>query len=252
MSPPKTILFFLIWASSLASYAQMFPEMIKVEGGSFVMGDRQGIGRENEQPTHVVNLKGFKIGVKEVTVAQYRAFCKATRHPMPEVPDWVVEEEQPIVNVSWQDAVMYCQWLSERQGGRYRLPTEAEWEYAARGGRIGSSSLFSGGEDLDSVAWYGNHTVYQAQLVGQKKPNQLGLYDMSGNVWEWCADWYGKDYYAQSPESNPLGPSTGDYRVMRGGSWHDAPMGSRNAYRNALSPEFRFDHVGFRVVKDLE
>lgn len=233
---------------SLTSHAQTYPEMISVEGGTFTMGDEWMLGDEDEQPTHEVTLKNFKIGKTEVTVAQYRAFCNATGKAMPETPDWGWKDNFPIVNVSWHDAVAYCDWLSEKLGGLYRLPTEAEWEYAARGGNKSSGYKYSGSQSLYSVGWANDNADGRAHAVASKKTNELGIYDMSGNVWEWCMDWYDSEYYANSPNNNPRGPRSGSYRVMRGGSWYSSATDSRVAFRNSGDPSLRYSTLGFRVV----
>jgi formylglycine-generating enzyme len=200
--------------------ALSYPEMVLVEGGSFTMGDEWGMGSEDELPTHEVSLKNFKISKTEVTVKQYRQFCRETGRSMPEAPSWGWQDNNPMVNVNWHDAVAYCDWLSDKMDGLYRLPTEAEWEYAARGGKNSKGFKYSGGQSMHSVGWFSENSNSRTQAVASKKPNELGIYDMSGNVWEWCSDWYGKDYYANSPSSNPRGPSSGSNRVLRGGSWN--------------------------------
>ena len=128
--------------------AQSYPEMIKVEGGSFEMGDVEGVGHRYEQPVHTVNLKTFSIAKTETTVLQWKTYCIATAHSMPQPPDWGWIDTHPVVNVSWHDAVEYCDWLSDKTGKLYRLPTEAEWEYAARGGKLSKGFKFSGGQAL--------------------------------------------------------------------------------------------------------
>ena len=153
----------------------------------------------------------------------------------------------PVENVSWEDAQQFIQKLNARNDGyTYRLPTEAEWEYACRAGSTGD---FAG--DLDAMGWYDKNSGDTTHPVGQKQPNAWGLYDMHGNVFEWCQDLYGSNYYAQSPSVDPRGPSSGSYRVIRGGGWFDNARSSRSANRNWFAPAHRLDDLGFRLVRTL-
>jgi sulfatase modifying factor 1 len=227
-----------------------YPEMVVVEGGTFTMGDEWGVSTSNnELPTHEVTLKGFKISKTEVTVKQYRQFCKESGKAMPTSPTWGWQDNYPIVNVSWYDAVAYCDWLSDKLGSLCALPTEAEWEYAARGGKVSNGFKFSGGQSLTGLGWFADNSNEQTQAVATKKANELGLYDMSGNVLEWCRDWYDGSYYANSPSSNPKGPSTGSIRVLRGGSWdREYASSCRVAARYAHTAADHTEVFGFRVV----
>jgi formylglycine-generating enzyme required for sulfatase activity len=155
------------------------------------------------------------------------------------------EFNHPVIHVSWNDAVAYAQWLSRKTGKTWRLPSEAEWEFAAKGG---SATTYSGSNSIDEVAWYSSNSGGKTQPVGQKKPNGYGLYDMTGNVWEWCADWYSSDYYKSSPSSNPQGPNSGSHRVYRGGSWYINAEYCRVANRNGSAPDYRGHDIGFRLV----
>lgn len=221
--------------------------MVLVEGGWFYMGSNDG--EEDEKPVHKVYVESFYIDKYEVTVAEYRKYCTAAGKPMPEAPSWGWEEDHPIVNVSWEDADAYARWAGKR------LPTEAEWEYAARGGNKSKGYEYSGSNDLNDVAWFYRNSGSKTHPVSQKKPNELGLYDMSGNVWEWCTDWYSKDYYSQSPDKNPQGPWTGTSRVRRGSSWN-YDLGGINdclvAKRNNHNPDLRLSIIGFRCAKDAK
>jgi formylglycine-generating enzyme required for sulfatase activity len=228
------------------SYAQNYPEMVTVEGGTFTMGDMEMEGEKREQPTHQVTLKTFKIATTETTVAQWRVFCSATSRAMPKAPTWGWIDNHPIVNVNYSDAVAYCDWLAEKLDAECRLPTEAEWEYAARGGKQSANNKYSAGPILDNAGWYSANSNNQTHPVAQKKANELGLYDMSGNVFEWCKDWYGK--YSSDSQTNPKGPASGTYRVMRGGSWYFSASRCRVAYRNSYGPNYRRISCGFRVV----
>jgi len=148
--------------------------------------------------------------------------------------------------------VAYCKWLSQKTGRQYRLPTEAEWEYAARGGQPGIKDDFkyAGSNDIGAVAWYASNSGSKTHPVGEKAKNQLGLYDMSGNVHEWCSDWYASDYYHKSPAKDPKGPGSGSSRVCRGGSWNINVNDCRSANRNLIVPTYRNFSIGFRVAQD--
>ena len=223
-------------------YAQTKPTMIAIAGGSFTMGGTES----DEKPSHTVTVSSFSMGKYEITVAEYKAFCTAAGRTMPDAPGWGWNDKHPMVNVNFNDANAYCNWLSETTGQNYRLPTEAEWEYAARGGNKSSGYTYSGGSDPEEVGWSSDNAGGQTQAVGRKKPNELGLYDMSGNVWEWCKDLNGA--YTAEAQTNPRGPSSGTHRVLRGGSWYSAAAYCRVAYRYYISPEYRYYNDGFRVV----
>lgn len=223
------------------------PEMILVKGGTFIMGSNDG--DLDEKPAHSVTLNSFMIGKCEVTVAQYKAYCIATGCQMPITPGWGWEDNHPIVSVNYFDATAYCNWLSEKGGGRYRLPTEAEWEYAARGGNMSKGYTYSGGNNLDEVGWHARNASYQVNGVGHKNPNELGLFDMSGNVVEWCQDWYGA-YYSNS-QKPLLGPVQGLDRVVRGGCYFCNVSDCRVTFRRGYEPDYRRHHIGFRVVSSL-
>jgi formylglycine-generating enzyme required for sulfatase activity len=241
------------------------PEMVPVTGGTYDMGSND---LDNEKPVHLVLLADFEIGKYPVTIGEYLGFCHETNKNYPE---WLEKgsqyhletgsdnhykregigreyEHHPIVGVSWDDATAYCQWLSRKTGKKYRLPTEAEWEFAARGGILSKSFLYAGSNDLNEVGWYLDNSDSKPQRVGQKKSNELGLYDMSGNVWEWCNDWYGAYKASKKSVLNPQGPDKGSLRVLRGGSWNDDALYCRVSYRRYTSPEFRSDNLGFRLV----
>lgn len=237
------------------------PDMIEVKGGTFRMGSPDGY--VDETPVHQVTLSDFSIGKYEVTVAQYRQFCNETGRKMPADPDedWYVEHDNavrwqwndnhPIVNVTYFDARAYCQWLTEKFGGGnsvYRLPTEAQWEYAARGGQKSENFKYAGSDDVDEVAWYDETTNEKGiHPVGKLLPNELGIYDMSGNAWEWCLDYYGK--YSKSSVKDPEGPGAGMYRVIRGGSWYYVEDMARITSRDGPEPAYTNYNYGFRVVK---
>ncbi|CAG5000411.1 Hercynine oxygenase [Dyadobacter sp. CECT 9275] len=224
-----------------------YPQLISVKGGTFKMGDEKG--SNDEQPAHQVTVKDFKIARTETTVAQWRVFCNATKRQMPDLPGWGWHENHPVVNVSWDDAVAYCRWLGEQTGIPFRLPTEAEWEFAARGGVKSNHTVFSGDPRIDSVGWYAA-TGYGTKPVATKKPNELGLFDMTGNVWEWVSDWYDAAYYTQSAKENPTGPATGTYKIYRGGAWSVPAPNCKVSYRNVVPPSSSNYNRGFRVCTD--
>jgi len=229
--------------SSVAPGTSFLPGMILVAGGTFQMGS---VVNASEQPVHNVTLNSFYLDAKEVTVAQYRTFCTATARSMPTLtPPWGWLDNHPITVVNWNDATAYAQWAGKR------LPTEAEWEFAARGGNLTHGYTYSGSNTLGDVAWYGSNSGARTQGGGTKTPNELGLYDMTGNVWEWCSDWADMGYYSVSPSVDPKGPSTGMDRVLRGGSYGESVSNCRVAYRNWNKPVLVLYELGFRCAKDI-
>lgn len=224
--------------------------MVWVEGGSFKMGS--DIGDSDEQPVHNVTLDGYWIGATEVTQAQWESVMgtdiRQQRDKAGYSSLYGEGSNYPMYYVNYDEAKEFCRRLSERTGRTYTLPTEAQWEYAARGGRDGvrDNYTYSGSNSIGSVAWYYGNSGDRTNPVGRKSPNQLGLYDMSGNLWEWCLDYYGS--YSSSSQTNPTGPSSGDFRVLRGGSWNDCESSCRVTNRFNLNPSYRRNFSGFRVV----
>jgi len=218
-------------------------EMVLIPAGSFQMGSNDG--GSDEKPVHRVELDRFYMDKYEVSNGQYRIFIQATGHPEPE--HWhdsrFNQPYQPVVGVSWNDATAYAKWVGKR------LPTEAEWEYAARGGLVGKKYVWGNKEPTAGRANYGRK-VGKTSVVGSYEANGYGLYDMAGNALEWCADWYGPDYYGKSAK-NPSGPGTGSYRVLRGGNWYYSTFYLRVADRDYHSPYSRANRYGFRCVQDL-
>jgi len=236
-------------------------EFIYVKGGTFQMGDQFGEGSDNELPVHAVRVNDFYMSKYEITFDQYDAFCEATGRDKPSDGDWG-RGKSPVIYVSWRDATAFCEWLSEQTREKIRLPTEAEWEYAARergkkvrfgnGKNIADPSEINFNASADYKQSYSVAGEYRRKTlpVGTFRPNSLGLYDMSGNVWEWCRDRYGEDYYTNSPEDNPKGPSSGSSYVYRGGSWSVfLPQLMRACVRFGTSPDSRYFGIGFRVVR---
>ena len=217
--------------------------LVKVTGGTYTMGDTFGDGYSNETPTHQVTLSDFYIGRYEVTQGQWKAVMGSNPSSFTACGD-----NCPVEQVSWNDIQTFITTLNQRSGKSYRLPTEAEWEYAARSG--GKSEKYSGSSDVNAVAWYSGNAGSTTHQVGQKQANGLGLYDMSGNVWEWVSDWYGA--YSSTAQTNPTGPTPGSFRVFRGGSWYnDAPSG-RASLRNYGNPSSRTDLIGFRLAAPVQ
>jgi formylglycine-generating enzyme required for sulfatase activity len=276
--------------------------LVTIPAGSFERGSRPGEdGRfDNEGPVRKVRIsRSFEIGTTEVTNGQFRAFVEATGYVTeaerdvaggfgidfttarviqesgidwrrPGFPGFEPGDDHPVLLVSWNDAEAFCRWLSEREGRTYRLPTEAEWEYAARGGTDGPwwtgddpGELRRAGNVADvslsaampaadwNAAWDDGHPFLAP--VGSFAPNPFGLYDVHGNVWEWCADWYGSDAYAHGPDVDPSGPRTGSFRTIRGGGWFNPPRQQRSAQRIYFHPTFRYCLLsGFRVVCEMD
>ncbi|WP_446008697.1 SUMF1/EgtB/PvdO family nonheme iron enzyme [Candidatus Electrothrix sp.] len=224
------------------------PEMIMVPGGRFRMGDIQGDSSSDARPVHEVELDDFALSRYPVTFEEYDLFCRATNSRRPADNGWG-RGQRPVVDISWQDANNYCDWLSMVTGRPYRLPTEAEWEYACR---AGSETVYFFGNDaifLGEYAWYAGNAGSRIHPVGRKKPNEWGFYDMYGNTWEWCADSYLENYYTELPMSNPTGADQGAGRVLRGGSWDSGKRFIRSSFRFRLSPGLRIIRVGFRVAQ---
>ena len=212
-------------------------KMIDVEGGTFAMGSNSG--DDDEKPVHKVTLDSYYIGETEITQAQWCAVMGSN-------PSFYTGDNHPVEEVSWNDAQEFCKKLSELTGKRYVLPTEAQWEYAARGGNQSEGYTYSGSNNVDEVAKYNSSRGHSN--VKSKKPNELGIYDMSGNVYEWCSDWYSSSSYRSSSQTNPQGPSSCTYRVLRGGSWDRNASYCRVADRYYDFPWYTSNDCGFRVV----
>ena len=232
-----------------------FAELVRIEGGTFTMGDSRGEGEENETPPHPVTVRSFWMGKYEVTQQQWQEIMGNT-------PSFFKNcDECPIEQVSWDNVQVFLQKLNARTGARYRLPTEAEWEYAAGGGS-GTRTRFGNGRDEANPAEinFEGRVNYKKpySLVGEFRgktvpvgsfaPNKPGLHNMTGNVYEWCADWFGP--YTNEPQTDPQGPATGTERVFRGGSWDDFPQNIRITRRSSNIPSFRYSRIGFRLVLD--
>jgi formylglycine-generating enzyme required for sulfatase activity len=245
-------------------------EMVKVEDGTFTMGCTDDECYDWELPTHKVTLSDFYIGKYEVTQKEWqdvmgKSLLQKANENGRSNSIYGVGDNYPMYYVSWFDIVGtsgtsevingikyyangFIYKLNQKTGKKYRLPTEAEWKYAARGGASSKGYKYSGSNNVDAVAWYWGNSeiIYRCSPVGTKQANELGIYDMSGNVSEWCADWYGS--YSSATQTNPTGPSTGSNRVICGGSWNSYASYARVSYRFNYDPSSRYDFIGFRVA----
>lgn len=281
------------WGIHKDSKKDTFLEMVYVEGGAFTMGpsSEEDRGYDIEYPPHQVMLSSFYISKYQITVAQFARFVQETGY-LTEAErgsgnirkqrfygSWIERDgndiidptinwrfdgfgklrdstsfNYPVLHVTWYDTDVFCMWLSKKEGKTYRLPTEAEWEYAARGGIKDSPTIYSGSNNLDEVGWYISNSQGTPHEVGLKKPNELGIYDMSGNIMEWCADWL--SHYSPDTQTNPQGPdmelSNESEKVVRGGSWARFESDCRVANRTGFSPLNRGGGLGFRVVYSAE
>ncbi len=237
------------WSNDLGMKFRLIP------GGTFAMGSPAGQGDDYERPQHKVTIsRGFSLGVHTVTQGQWQQLMGTTPW---QGKDYVTTGGTIAATyVSWEDSVQFCQRLSARDGRRYRLPTEAEWEWSCRAGTATQYSFGDDDKQLGQYAWYDENAWYQdekyAHAVGQKQANPFGLYDMHGNVWEWCSDWYDEKYYGKSPEQDPAGPASGSSRVLRGGGWYNVPIYLRSCSRRYFTPDGRVNYVGLRVLCELE
>ncbi len=217
-------------------------KMIRVEGGTFTMGATPEQGSDAldvEKPAHQVTLSSYSIGETEVTQELWQAVMGSN-------PSCFIGPNRPVETVSWDDCQQFVTKLNQQTGRNFRLPTEAEWEYAARGGKKSKGYKYSGGDSLGNVAWSDNNADGGTHNVATKRANELGLYDMAGNVWEWCQDWYGE--YSSSSQNNPTGPSSGSNRVSRGGSWRYSAKYCRVSNRSRNTPSFSNADIGLRLA----
>jgi formylglycine-generating enzyme required for sulfatase activity len=218
-------------------------EFVWIPAGSFQMGSNVS---NDEKPIHKVSLSGYWMAKYELTQGQWQKI-------MSNNPSYFKKKGKctssncPVEKISWEDVQKFIKKLNQKGNATFRLPTEAEWEYACRSG--GKDQKYCGGNNLKSLGWYDDNSGSKTHPVGKKKPNGLGLYDMSGNVWEWVEDWYGENYYGSSPARNPKGASKGSFRVIRGGSWYDNASYARSAYRYWNMPGLRFYYIGVRLVR---
>ncbi len=240
-------------------------KLVKIQGGSFMMGSDE---YKSEQPIHQVKLADFYMGQTPITVAQYLAFAEATQS---NYPQWlekgseyhlsegtndrysrfehISHPESPIVGVSWENATAFCEWLSRESGHKYQLPSEAQWEYAARGGQKSKGLRYAGSNKLKEVGWYNQNSHNGFHQVGQKLPNELDLFDMSGNVWEWCGDHWHDNYEGAPVDGSVWQKEKENSHVVRGGSWDFNGYDCRVSFRNGVSHNYRDGSIGFRVSR---
>ncbi len=264
-----------VWSfTTLTDLPDELEGFVFVERGTFWMGDEHEDLWESCRPVHKVTLTyDFLIGKFQATFDEYDAFCDDTGRTKPYDMDWG-RGPRPVINVSWWDAIAYCNWLSKKEGlprayddegnfldGNgsittdpskvvgYRLPTEAEWEFAARGRTNQPPYKYAGSSNVDEVAWYWENSQGKTWTVGLKEPNAIGLYDMSGNVWEWCSDWFAT--YNSIAKTNPYNATPAWGRVMRGGSWLNFASLVRVAYRSSSGPSLTFNNLGFRITRTV-
>ena len=267
----------LLALSITLSFAQgsghTWPEMVKIEGDSFMLGanEKDLKAERDEKPARKVDVASFYMSKFEVTVWEWKEYTKATRKKMPPMQKWGWNDELPITNITWIDAIEFCNWLSKKHGyneayfkdgpsyicdfdsNGYRLPTEAEWEFAAQGGKNGKGYKYAGSNDLDLISWNVNNSEAKPHTYGTKYANELGIYDLSGNVWEWCWDIYDenhfkavKDGYVQDP--NARGPQRGKKRIVKGGSWDSKPSFCRISNKVATLPGNTFEFYGTSFI----
>ncbi|MBX3256143.1 MAG: formylglycine-generating enzyme family protein [Chitinophagaceae bacterium] len=215
--------------------------MVWVTGGRFIMGSDGG--EMDEKPAHEVVVDGFAISKFPVTQRQWTVIMGSNPS------EFTGCDQCPIDRVSWNDAQKFIDRLNKLSGKYYGLPTEAEWEFAAKGGLNSKGYRYSGSDDIDQVGWYAFNSNRRPHEVGEKMPNELGLYDMTGNMWEWCQDWYEKFYYELNEKYSPVGPSFGSGRVRRGGSWFTQAINCRTSTRNNVKQDYKDDSGTFRLVQ---
>lgn len=280
--PVFLFLLFSSWSLSLQTTKVVEPELAFVQGGKFFMGSKKDdpdAGNE-EKPQHEVLLSSFYMGKYEVTFDEFKTFVNETGYKTDADKDggsnfwnstkrkWEIkpglnwkfnsqghtldidEKRLPVIHISWNDTQAYIQWLNQKTGKTYRLPTEAEWEFAAKGGMNSHGYVYSGSNNIDIVAYYNTNSGKQPHSVGEKQSNELRIFDMTGNVWEWCEDWYDSTYFAGRPDLdvNPSGGIPDRYRVIRGGSWNNPPVDCRVTSRRRITPDYRSSRLGFRLV----
>lgn len=264
-----TIVCVLFWMALsvkvIAQADEWMPQFVRVEGGKFSMGNEEG--DIDVKPVHEVVVHTFYMSTTEVTVGQYKAYCEAVGLEMPEAPSWGWKEEDPMVNVTWHEADAYCKWLARTHGKDYRLPTEAEWEYAVKAGEEEKEEEVAidtmGVDTMGSYDYYYSNEqspyrdACRVAIIDSLQPsmattaNYLGIYGLSGQVWEWCQDWYDETYYTQAAPVNPGGPDDGMYKSIRGSYWLNIESWYGDCdltIRSNGAPTLRSDVTGFRVV----
>jgi formylglycine-generating enzyme required for sulfatase activity len=281
---PKPVITHTQPAANQSTPKQAAPKLddslVLVHGGGFSMGSDDAHSFVAEKPVHTVTAGSFYISKYELTVAEFKKFVDETPYTTTADQEgkcyvWTggafseekaavnwrcgsdgaklldFEMNKPVVHISYNVAVKYCKWKSYKTGKTWRLPTEAEWKYAARGGNRSNGYIYNGSNNIDDVAWYNGNSGMKMHPVRQQQPNELGLYDMSGNVWEWCSDWWDMFYYGSSPSQNPQGASTGSNLAIRGGAWYDEHRICLVTSRNGRVPGHHDGSIGFRPVESF-
>lgn len=220
---------------------ELVKNFVYVDGGTFLMGSPDSLG-DTDAVQHSVYVSTFYMQPTEVTQELFELVMDINPS---ENKAW---KDMPVTNVSWEDCQSFTKKINEITGKEYRLPTEAEWEFAARGGAKSQGYLYAGSNNLVEVGWFKDNSGEAIHIVAEKRFNELGLYDMSGNVWEWCSDWYGPYRLDAKGSDNPKGPDNGQRRVMRGGCWNNNVYGCRTAHRVRRDPDSRHGSYGFRLV----
>ena len=241
------VLLFILGSNSLLQSQDLILanyEMVLIKAGTFQMGSNTG--KADEQPVHEVSISTFYLGKYEVTQKQWMDIMGSNPS------DHSGCKDCPVESVSWNEVNIFISKLNEKTGLNFRLPTEAEWEYAAKGGRLPKGYRYSGSNRADDVAWYIDNSGYMTHPVGMKKPSELGLYDINGNVWEWTDDWTSFTYYRESPNENPRGPAAGDCKVLRGGAYCYEKSYLRLTLRGHEFPDRKFNNLGFRLAMTPE
>lgn len=260
--------------NGIFSFAQTnippLPEMVKVEGGTFAMGCGRNDSPcdKDEKPVRQVTLSTFMMSKYEVSTYEWKQYAKENGIQLA-ATDWKANDNLPITNITWLQAIKYCNWLSTKQGltpaytqrgGQYacdfnangfRLPTEAEWEFAARGGNKSKGYKYAGADDMQNISWNKANSKGQPHPYGTKLPNELGIFDLTGNVWEWCWDWYNPDYYKFNETKDPKGPINGEKKISRGGSWDSTPSYARTSNRMNTYPDTTYPFYGLRLVRSV-
>jgi formylglycine-generating enzyme required for sulfatase activity len=262
-----------LFLCSFYQISNLKPKMVMVEGGTFKMSPKENAvdPKTKKKIVYDITVSSFEMAKFEVTVADWKAYTSANKISMPARPSWGWNDDYPMTNISWTDAIKYCNWLSKVNNLKpayskkdekyicdfsadgYRLPSEAEWEYAAKGGNKSQNFAYSGSNDLEMIAWYANNSRKSPQEIGTKLANELGIHDMSGNVWEWCWNYYSPIYHLVERRDNPVGPDRGDKRSVRGGSWDSSKLDYLKP-TNQLSwnPTATNEFFGLRIVRTVK
>lgn len=262
-----------LFLCSFYQISNMKPKMVMVEGGTFKMSPKENAvdPKTKKKIVYDITVASFEMAKFEVTVADWKAYTSANKMNMPARPSWGWNDEYPMTNITWTDAIKYCNWLSKvnnlkpaytKKGEKYvcdfsadgyRLPSEAEWEYAAKGGNKSQNFTYSGGNDLEMIAWYAQNSRKSPQEIGTKLANELGIHDMSGNVWEWCWNYYSPIHHLVEKRDNPTGPDRGEKRTVRGGSWDSSKLDYlKPSNQLSWNPTSTNEFFGLRIVRTVK